>query len=680
MAAKAEQLKPWNGDLSILYDHESPNDEDHWYSGANAGGMTLGFGRLAGLKINEASLTYLKTDSFHRRNNYWLQPYIQPYQRYLAGLRRFAGTDFRGFVVPFGQYKGLQLCQIPDEGYWEWTAYTNSARIYPIFFIAVRTYLEYLQNQEYVTYLAQKEDQENSDNEEHADSAESDLRTLAADEDSDGTADDSDVKPDEPNTADESLVGDDLDKNEDKFIVADPKTDEEDNVSVISELDPLEAAEQRIKSNQKHKSRSSLKNSHNWLSKSPKKSYSSNRVIETDDENEPEDVLEDEATGAGTLTPVSTSDESDAMDEDATLLEPSPYDGIFDPDSPEGDNPQWYFGKNAGGITLGLHKPWFQRYVKPYKKYRKGLSSLGGTDYKNFVVPFGQKYRGKRIGQVRDKKYLGWARQKRVLLERYPLFFAAVNKFFENPHHQEVLRDIGERCDQYEDDLELDADEFTPADAEQPDTDDDDFIVSDSDVEHEDDDDFVLSDSSNSDVEHEDNDEDSEVEEADKDIDFFVKEQKSNTRSCKQTKPSKGKNKARLVKRHAKRSTITTDCADDADSESERKIASSSKRTKSAVVDTKIKSESLQEKLDWRFGAKERKRAALVKTSKRKEPIKLKYETYHAQLPVSAPQGVVSLQSSYWGMSRFKARQSASDDDNSSATAKRRACNWTFVN
>ncbi|KAF8529383.1 hypothetical protein JB92DRAFT_2861766 [Gautieria morchelliformis] len=172
----------------------------------------------------------------------------------------------------------------------------------------------------------------------------------------------------------------------------------------------------------------------------------------------------------------------------------------------EGDPDSWYWEEHAGGmvVNFGKHRGkkihevslsyllWCRRtfeedarnrpFLNALDYYYSGLEDCLEQEYERFIVPFGQKHRGKTIRQCRDKNWLVWARKKPELVKKHPLFFQAVKKWLDNPNHQQVVRDIGESlaATEYEDDLNLHGDGEDLYSDDEPTAEDMDFIDDDS--------------------------------------------------------------------------------------------------------------------------------------------------------------------------------------------------------
>ncbi|KAF9526698.1 hypothetical protein CPB83DRAFT_937269 [Crepidotus variabilis] len=121
---------------------------------------------------------------------------------------------------------------------------------------------------------------------------------------------------------------------------------------------------------------------------------------------------------------------------------PRPYSGSVD-DEEHLDDDHWYWGKNFGGKIIE-----FGRY--------KHMEEL---------IPMNEVGLG----------YLDWLYTN--CAHRYPIFFTAVERFFENPHHQEVHRDIGQRCLDYEADISLDGNAYALSEIYEMTTSDEEFIA-----------------------------------------------------------------------------------------------------------------------------------------------------------------------------------------------------------
>ncbi|KAF8805522.1 hypothetical protein BYT27DRAFT_6664277 [Phlegmacium glaucopus] len=152
---------------------------------------------------------------------------------------------------------------------------------------------------------------------------------------------------------------------------------------------------------------------------------------------------------------------------------------LYDPIGVDDDTDQynWYYDARAGGYILPFNKYQGQKicetdilylyfcrgvtrnqeFLDAFSRFLDGLKQHAQTNYADFIVPFGQKHRGKTIRQCRDKGWFEWVCTQCQLREKCEVFITAVQLWLANPRHQGVKRDIGELLDasKYEDDLDL---------------------------------------------------------------------------------------------------------------------------------------------------------------------------------------------------------------------------------
>ncbi|KAG6875040.1 hypothetical protein C0992_005417 [Termitomyces sp. T32_za158] len=117
------------------------DDDLDWYYDEYAGGYVLSFGKHAGMKIHETSITYLYwCNRTLDRNRYG--PTIRAIQVFHAGLKRYLATNYGEFKFPFGQYRGMKISECPDD-YLSWAnGQPHMISKYGIFFEAVTRWLE----------------------------------------------------------------------------------------------------------------------------------------------------------------------------------------------------------------------------------------------------------------------------------------------------------------------------------------------------------------------------------------------------------------------------------------------------------------------------------------------------------------------------------------------------------
>ncbi|KAJ7757501.1 hypothetical protein B0H16DRAFT_1457677 [Mycena metata] len=144
---------------------------------------------------------------------------------------------------------------------------------------------------------------------------------------------------------------------------------------------------------------------------------------------------------------------------------------------------EWYYGLDAGGFPSPFKKHpgvaihtlelGFLTYCREkctnavrfhaaFDKFHAGLWDHVNSDsphlpYLDFLVPFGNVYRGRRLGDCHDKPYFLFCQSKLGLTNKHLLFFRALERRFANPRREGVWRDIGQRLDatKYNDDLNL---------------------------------------------------------------------------------------------------------------------------------------------------------------------------------------------------------------------------------
>ncbi|EDQ99889.1 uncharacterized protein LACBIDRAFT_315100 [Laccaria bicolor S238N-H82] len=181
------------------------------------------------------------------------------------------------------------------------------------------------------------------------------------------------------------------------------------------------------------------------------------------------------------------------------------YSPLHDPIDPGDGSLDWYYGDHAGGMVFdfGKHKGrqlhaicldyiawWYTTRtasgrshptLSAIEVYVDGLREYAKENYLDFVVPFGQKHGGQTIGECRDKKWMAWSCRKQDLIDKYPIYFLAVDYHLQNPRHYNQTRDIGEllSASRYADDIDLQHEE------EQDESDLSDIVVPDGHVEYE---------------------------------------------------------------------------------------------------------------------------------------------------------------------------------------------------
>lgn len=133
----------------------------------------------------------------------------------------------------------------------------------------------------------------------------------------------------------------------------------------------------------------------------------------------------------------------------------------------------WYTTRTASGLSHPT--------LNAIEVYVDGLRENAKENYLDFVVPFGQKHGGQTIGECRDKKWMAWSCTKQDLIDKYPIYFLAVDYHLQNPRHYNQTRDIGEllSASRYADDIDLQREE------EQDESDLSDIVVLDGHVEYE---------------------------------------------------------------------------------------------------------------------------------------------------------------------------------------------------
>ncbi|KAK7063763.1 hypothetical protein R3P38DRAFT_11412 [Favolaschia claudopus] len=166
-----------------------------------------------------------------------------------------------------------------------------------------------------------------------------------------------------------------------------------------------------------------------------------------------------------------------------TALRPPPVPVINQPlvDEDGGEQYPWFDGEDAGGMIMSYgqyhgqkmnmlgedylgwcfenlrFRTWARAFVAAFSIYKANLYDFAEHNFASFLVPFGKRYRGKLLGECRDKPYLVHCSKNKVLREKFPCFFRAVERLFENPRTECAWRDVGEllSATEYADDLEL---------------------------------------------------------------------------------------------------------------------------------------------------------------------------------------------------------------------------------